>query len=48
MEAEIKTAITKLTDKAANAPTAHEAMQYTQAALNLAHVAQIADLDIKK
>lgn len=38
MTEELKPAIKALADKAQGAATPHEAMQYAQAALNLAHV----------
>ena len=38
METAIETAIKALATKAENAPQPHEAMQFAQAALNLAHV----------
>lgn len=38
MKTEIETAIQALAVKSQNAPSAHEAMQYAQAALNLANV----------
>ena len=40
METEINEAIKKLAEKAKTAPS-HEALHYTQAALNLAHVLQV-------
>lgn len=42
METAIETAIKALATKAENAPQPHEAMQFAQAALNLAHTAQVA------
>lgn len=41
MEAAIETAIKVLTNIATNAKQPHEAMQLTQAALNLAHALQV-------
>lgn len=38
MDATIDTVIQALATKAQNAATSHEAMQFAQAALNLAHV----------
>lgn len=40
MEKEINESIKKLAEKAKSAPS-HEALHYTQAALNLAHVLQV-------
>ena len=42
METAIKNAIKALAAKAEKAPTSHEAMQFSQAALNLAHTEQVA------
>ena len=41
METAIETAIKALATKAENAPLPHEAMQFAQAALNLAHTAAV-------
>jgi hypothetical protein len=41
METEINEAIKVLAEKAKAAPASHEALHYTQAALNLAHVLQV-------
>lgn len=41
MDEALKSAITKLADAAKAAATAHEAMQYAQAALSLAHTISI-------
>lgn len=38
MKTEVETAIKALAEKSRAAPSAHEAMQFAQAALNLAHV----------
>ena len=40
METAIETAIEALATKAGNATASHEAMQFAQAALNLAHTAE--------
>ena len=42
METAIETAIKALAAKAESAKAPHEAMQFAQAALNLAHTAQVA------
>jgi hypothetical protein len=42
METAIENAIKALAAKAENATAPHEAMQFAQAALNLAHTAQVA------
>jgi len=42
METAIENAIKALAAKAGNATASHEAMQFAQAALNLAHTAQVA------
>lgn len=42
METAIENAIKALAEKAENAKASHEAMQFAQAALNLAHTAQVA------
>lgn len=41
METAIETAIKVLANKATNAAQPHEAMNYAQAALNLAHTLQV-------
>jgi len=41
MKSEIETAIEALTEKSKGDVKAHEALQLTQAALNLAHTAQV-------
>ena len=41
MQTEIETAIKTLAEKATEAKQPHEAMQFAQAALNLAHTAEV-------
>ena len=45
METEINKAIKKLAEKAEKADVAHDALHYSQAALNLAHALQVTKLN---